>query len=106
VCHTGLAATSPAGPSADTRETWLEVEPPGHQVKPVPQPIRILGRTTGTPGEALRTRARRLGLGSLPEPAQQRILDRLHELLEVLGRPGALPTSPGMTQPEPVSSRH
>ncbi|MBN1770230.1 MAG: DUF4912 domain-containing protein [Deltaproteobacteria bacterium] len=99
ICHTGLAATSPAAPSADTRETWLEVEPPGRQVKPVPQPIRIVGRTTGSPGEALRTRARRLGLGSLPEKAQQRILERLHELLEVLGRPGALPTSPGLTQP-------
>lgn len=100
VCHTGLAATSPAGPSADTRETWLEVEPPGPRAKPVPQPIRIVGRTSGSPGEALRTRARRLGLGSLPEPAQQRIIDRLHELLEVLGGPGALPTSPGLTQPD------
>jgi len=105
VCHTGLAATAPAGPSADTRETWLEVEPPGRQAKPVPQPIRILARTTGSPGEALRTRARRLGLGSLPEQVQQRILDRLHELLETSGRPGALPTSPGMTRPEPVARR-
>ncbi|NMC68964.1 MAG: DUF4912 domain-containing protein [Myxococcales bacterium] len=105
VCHTGLAATAPAGPSADTREIWLEVEPPGREVKPVPQPIRILARTTGSPGEALRTRAHRLGLGDLPEQARQRILDRLHTLLETLGRPGALPTSPGMTQPEPVTRR-
>jgi hypothetical protein len=105
VCHTGLAATAPAGPSADTRETWLEVEPPGRQAKPVPQPIRILARTTGSPGEALRTRARRLGLGSLPEQVQQRIIDRLHELLETLGRPGALPTSPGLTRPDPVPRR-
>lgn len=105
VCHTGLAATAPAGPAADTREAWLEVEPPGREAKPVPQPIRVVARTTGAPGEALRTRARRLGLGSLPEQARQRILDRLHELLETLGRPGALPTSPGMVRPDPVARR-
>jgi|GEM_PF-2452899 len=105
LCHTGLAATAPAGPSADTRETWLEVEPPARPAKPVPQPIRIVARTTGSPGEALRTRARRLGLDRLPDRVRQRILDRLHELLETRGRPGALPTSPGLTRPDPVPRR-
>jgi hypothetical protein len=83
-------------PSSDTREVWLEVEPPSEKPGMVAQPIRILSRMEGSAEEALWSRARRLGLAGLPEEAQRRLLARLHELLAVLGRPGALPTSPGM----------
>jgi hypothetical protein len=96
ICHSGMTATSPGMPSSDTREVWLEVEPPSEKPGLVAQPIRILSRTEGSAEEALWSRARRLGLGGLPEEAQRRLLARLHELLAVLGRPGALPTSPGM----------
>ncbi|MBI5501808.1 MAG: DUF4912 domain-containing protein, partial [Deltaproteobacteria bacterium] len=96
ICHTGMATTASGVPSADTREVWIDVEPPVDRPAPLPQPIRILERTEGTPQEALATRARRIGLGGLPEDTQQRLLTRLHEVLRSLARPGALPTSPGM----------
>ncbi|MBI5490791.1 MAG: DUF4912 domain-containing protein [Deltaproteobacteria bacterium] len=97
ICHTGMATTAAGVPSADTREVWLDVEPPVERPAPLPQPIRILERTEGTPQEALVSRAHRIGLGGLPEDTQQRLLTRLHEVLRSLARPGALPTSPGMT---------
>ena len=103
ICHTGMAATPTGAPSADTREVWLEVEPPSEKAGVVPQPIRILSRTEGSAEEALWSRARRIGLGGLPEEAQRRLLARLHELLRSLGRPGALPTSPGMANLPPAN---
>jgi hypothetical protein len=96
ICHSGMTATSPGMPSSDTREVWLEVEPPSEKPGMMAQPIRILSRMEGSAEEALWSRARRLGLAGLPEEAQRRLLARLHELLAVLGRPGALPTSPGI----------
>jgi len=97
ICHTGMAATASGTPSADTREVWLDVEPPRERAEATPQPIRILSRTEGSAEDALLGRARRIGLGGLPEEAQKRLLARLHELLRSLARPGALPTSPGTT---------
>ena len=104
VCHTGMATTAAGEPSTDTREVWLDVEPPTATPAPLPQPIRVLERTEGTAQEALVSRARRIGLGGLPQDTQQRLLGRLHDVLRSFTRPGALPTSPGMT-PREESSR-
>jgi hypothetical protein len=101
VCHTGIAATPTGAPSADAREVWLEVEAPHARAPAAPQPIRILGRTAGSAEDALLGRARRIGLGGLPEEAQRRLLARLHDLLRSLTRPGALPTSPGVLPTSP-----
>jgi hypothetical protein len=104
ICHTGMATTAAGEPSSDTREVWLDVEPPAATPAPLPQPIRVLERTEGTPQEALVSRARRIDLGGLPEDTQQRLLGRLQDVLRSFTRPGALPTSPGMT-PREESSR-
>jgi hypothetical protein len=89
ICHTGMAATASGAPSADTREVWLEVEPPRERAEAAPQPIRILARTEGSSEDALLGRARRIGLGGLPEEAQKRLLARLHDRVAYLaGRDG------------------
>jgi hypothetical protein len=80
----------------------MEVEPPAERPGAAARPIRIVARSEGGPEEALLARARRIGLASLPEEAQRRILSRLHGLLRTLGpRPAPLPTSPAA----PLSGR-